>query len=57
MVQGIRDQTVTKEMVLIAIKVAMVIKIKHMGTIELEVRSTASSGMDGDISIESVFLL
>ena len=49
MVQKIRDMTITIEMVLFKIMVAIVIKIQHKETGEMEDKSRASNVGDGDI--------
>ena len=49
MVQGIRDQAIIIEMVLIKIMVAIVVKIQQKGTRELEVMSSVSDVRAGDI--------
>ena len=57
MVWARRDQTITIEMVLIEIMVAVVIKMKCKGTAESEDRSSASIAKDEDILVENVLLL
>ena len=61
MIWGTRDQTITKETMLIeimvAIMVAVIVNIKQKGTEELEVSSIAFDAMGRDILVESVLLL
>ena len=56
MVWGIRDQTVTIEKVLIKIMVAIVVKIQHNGTGELEVKYSASAVRVGTFEYNVQFL-
>ena len=49
MVQEIRDEAITPEMMFIKITVAILIKIQHKGIGELKVKSSASDARVGHI--------